>query len=267
MKKLALLLIAAGLMFTACDKDDPSKLDPQQVMFALGINYTATWCGPCGNWGAPLIHDIEATSPGKVVAITNHASGDPMHNATLYGEMTADRETGGGIPSFWVGDSKVSSGDAVSSTQALLANVPDAGMDYAVVRTGNTFDIDVQVKFFNDVTGDYYLSTYILESGIDGSTNAGAFKQNGVSNPDTYKHDFVIRSSATGNAYGEMITSGATANQTFDKNYSMNIDLTWTNDVYVVCILWKYDAASAAPTYKFVNAFYDKAKITEGTTE
>lgn len=267
MKKITFLIIAVAFFFSSCNKDDVSKLDPQQVMYALGINYTATWCGPCGNWGAPLIHSIADVSPGKVVAMTVHASGDPMYLETLYGQFTADRTTGGGIPSFWVADLKVSSGDAESQTTASLATIPDAGMDYAITRTGNNFNVNVQVKFFNAVQGDYYLSTLVLESGIDGSTNSGAFKQNGVSNPDTYKHDYVLRASATGNAYGELITSGATADQTFDKTYDIALDLTWTNDVYVVCILWKYDPASAVPTYKFVNAFYDKTKITEGTAE
>ena len=61
-----------------------------------------------------------------------------------------------------------------------------------------------------------------------------------------------------------MIASGAIEkDQTFDKEYNITIDPTWTNDVYVVCVLWKKDGS--APAYKYVNAFFDKAKITEPT--
>jgi len=265
MKKLAILMIGATLMFTACDKDkDVDKLNPTQDMYGFAINYTATWCGPCGNWGAPLIHDIKNVNANKVVAITCHASGDPMYIANLYSEFDNDRTDGGGIPSFWVGDVSVSSGSAVSTMQSLLANIPAAGMDYRITKTSTAFEIKSQVKFFSAATGEYYLSTFVLEDGIDGSTNSGAYKQNGTANPDTYEHDFVLRASATGNSYGELIVNGSVAkDQTFDKEYSINIDPTWVNDVYVVQILWKKEGVD--PAYKFVNAFFDRAKITAPT--
>jgi hypothetical protein len=263
MKNLAFLLLASVLFFTACDKENSGdKLNPTQTMYGLAINYTATWCGPCGNWGAPLIHDLKNVNASKVVAITVHASGDPMYLQNLYSEFSADRTTGGGIPSFWVGDI-TGSGGATANMQSLLAQIPDAGIDYKIVKNNGVFEIKAQVKFFNAVQGEYYLSTLVLEDGIDGSTNSGAYKQNGVSNPETYKHDFVLRASATGNSYGELLVNGpVTQNQTFDKTYSVNIDPTWTNDVYVVCLLWKKDNSTGAPNFKFVNAFVDKSKIT-----
>lgn len=229
--------------------DDGSCVTVQQKAGAFAVNYTATWCGPCGSWGAPLIHDIEAAGD-NVVAITAHASNDPMHVPALYSSFASSRPTGGGIPSFWVGDVK---DGGVAGAQALLAQTPPAGMEFVATKNGSTMSVDVDVVFFEAVQGDYYLSVYILEDGIDGSATAGAYKQNGVSNPDTYEHDFVLRTAATPNdAYGEKIASGSIASgAAFDKSYEIPLDASW-DDVYVAVCLWRYDASTSM--YKFVNA-------------
>ncbi|HRY98587.1 MAG TPA: Omp28-related outer membrane protein [Bacteroidales bacterium] len=227
--------------------DDGSCVTPLQKQGAFAINYTATWCGPCGNWGAPRIHEMAAAG-SPVVAITAHASGDPMHNSVLYGSFSSCRPTGGGIPSFWVGD--IDDG-MPSDVTAMLLQTPPAGLEFIAARDGNNMNVAVRSLFFQNVTGEYYLSVYLLEDGIDGSASAGEYAQNGVANPDTYKHDYVLRAAATPNsAYGEMIASGSiAAGSKFDKTYSIPVDATW-NDVYVAVCLWKKDGSF----YSFVNS-------------
>lgn len=229
--------------------DDGSCVTVEQKQGAFAVNYTATWCGPCGDWGAPKIHDIEAAGE-NVVAITAHASGDPMFNEVLYNSFAASRPTGGGIPSFWVGD--VDDGGAGTASTILL-QTPPAGLQFSATKTGDVMNVDAQAYFFDAVNGEYYLSVYILEDGIDGSASSGSYAQNGVANPETYKHDFVLRTAATpNNAYGEMIASGAIpAGTSVSKSYSITLDPSW-NDTYVAVCLWKYDNGNNF--YSFVNA-------------
>lgn len=262
-KLLALsLVIALAFSFTACDDDDDnnsnSGLNPKQEQWAFAINYTATWCGHCGDWGAPLIHDMNAE--GKTLAICAHGSNDPMNNP-LYSNFQTDRPSGGGIPSFWVGDTKSGSSSGISDVQNLKAQTATAGIDMNYGISGGNATVQLAVKFFEAGTGDYYLSVYVLEDGIDGSSSAGSYKQSGTSSSypnDDYEHNFVLRASNVADqAYGELIISDPASGKTVTKNYDIPVDASWDQDVYVGAILWKKDG-SGSPQYKFVNAYKKK---------
>ncbi|MCF8368493.1 MAG: Omp28-related outer membrane protein [Bacteroidales bacterium] len=255
MKNIYLVFLSLMIfsLFSCNKKEDESPQDdglsPVKEQWGFALNYTATWCGPCGAWGAPLIHDY--AEQGKVVAITAHASGDPMHKATLYNSFENVRTDGGGIPAFWVGDKKTTNlGDMVT----LLAETPTAGIALQYEISGANIAVKTKTKFFDAGSGDYYLSVLVLESGIDGSSSSGAYAQNGTSTPATYQHDFVLRASAVdGNAYGELIATDPAKDAAFTKDYTIPFDEAWDNDVYVVAILWNKDLGST-PVYKFVNA-------------
>lgn len=143
MKKLLLAILALGLVFTSCKKDEEEEttLSPSAAQRGFVINYTASWCGPCGSWGAPLIHDYANAAPSGV-AITAHASGDPMNNS-LYSSFSSDRTTGGGVPSFWVGDTKTTSPSAMTD---LLGQPAEAGVDYKYSVSGTTIRGDALKK-------------------------------------------------------------------------------------------------------------------------
>ena len=259
MRKLLLLLAVVGLLFTACKKKDgdgdENSLNPTATQNGFAINYTATWCGHCGDWGAPLIHDYATDAPNGV-AICAHASGDPMNNQ-LYSSFTADRTTGGGIPSFWVGDTKTNDGGAM---KGLLNQASPCGVDYKYSIADGVMTIDTKTKFFSAAQGDYYLSVLVLEDGINGNSTAGQYKQGGTSNSypnDDYHHDFVLRaSSVTGNAYGALIAQNPAVDFEIEKSYTINVDGSWVNP-YAVCIIWELDP-SGTPQYKFVNSLKKK---------
>ncbi|MCX6231690.1 MAG: Omp28-related outer membrane protein [Bacteroidetes bacterium] len=263
MKRNSIILLLALLIIGtfSCKKDDsstiPAKtsssatLNPVQKQWGLVLEYTASWCGPCGQWGAPTMHDL-CTSSSYVVGIANHASGEPMYNAALYSSFFNDRTDGGGIPSFWIGD--VPNYQA-STLSTLLAQPCKAAVDLNFTKTATTMTVNTQTKFFADDNGDYYLSVLVLESGIDGSASApSGYKQNGTTDP-AYTHQHVLRASAVeGSGYGESIIKGAvTAGQTINKSYTITLDASWTKTVFPVAVLWKYDASSAVPKYKFIN--------------
>ncbi|HRZ43401.1 MAG TPA: Omp28-related outer membrane protein [Bacteroidales bacterium] len=256
MKKILLALTAVVLLFGACKKTDDNNnnntgITVKKEQWALAINYTATWCGYCGSWGAPLIKETGALP--RVVAITPHASNDPMYNATFYSQFNAERATGGGIPSFWVNDTKTGQGDTKSAAQTATSLMPSAALGMEATRNGAVYNVKVKAEWYTAGTGEYYLSVFLLESGIDGSASAGQYKQSGTSDP-AYTHSFVFRTCATSSLYGDMIASSPAAAYTVEKEYAINILPDWQKTVYPVAILWKYDPTSAKPNYKFVNA-------------
>ncbi len=261
MKKLLLLTIVFTLTFGGCKKkkeNDEDPLSPSQEQRGFAINYTAKWCGPCGNWGAPLIHHYADEAPDGAI-ICAHAAGDPMNNG-LYSSFRNDRTTNGGIPSFWVGDTFTQSNNAMNS---LLNQSAIAGVDYRYSIDGNTIKVDTKVKFFDNGQGDYYLSVIILEDGIPGDSSTGDYAQSGTSQSypnDDYHHDFVLRaSSVQGEAYGEKITTNPSSGSEEDNSYSIDIESGWNKDnIYPVCIIWKYDSSGQYPRYKYINSLKKK---------
>lgn len=262
LRSLIFLLISL-LLVTACkkndeeDKDSPQNTGPEvnNEQWALAINYTATWCFFCGDWGAPMMHDLNNLD--RVVCLSLHSSGDPMNNG-LYNSFSSDRLIGTGIPSFWIGDLKSGSSNSVQFATTLKSQFATAGLGMEYTITGDIMDIKVKAKFFEAGNGDYYLSVLLLEDGIDGSSASGTYQQNGTGSSypnDDYIHNYVVRMSAdAGKAYGEVIVSNPTTNQEVTKEYSLTINENWENFVYPVAILWRLDEQDAAPHYKFINA-------------
>lgn len=255
MKKYLIVLLPAFLFLIACDKDEtedgPTELVVVQEQVGFAINYTATWCGPCGDWGAPLIHDFADAGNGNVVAITAHASGDPMYNNSLYSSFNSDRPDGGGIPSFWVGDKSTTK---MSDMNELLSRNPIAGVALNYSVEGSTMTVNTRTQFFSTVSGIYHLSVLLLESGIDGSSSAGDYEQNGTAYPESYAHDFVLRaSSVEGLAYGEKIVVDPSKGDVLDKQVSFTINANWTNSLYPVAIIWKKNSLGE-PVFEFINA-------------
>lgn len=258
MKKLSLILLTFVLILGACKKDEEETagLEPTSTQNGFAINYTATWCGYCGDWGAPLIHKWGADA-SKAVVICSHASNDPMNNS-LYGEFSADRTTGGGIPSFWVGDTKTTDNNAM--IDLVGSGSAKAGVDYSYEVSGTTMTVKTKTKFFSPEAGEYYLSVLALEDGINGNSTAGQYTQSGVSNSypnDDYHHDYVLRASASGSAYGTLIASNPANEAVVDKDYTITLDPSWKSP-YAVVIIWKYDASASAPQYKYINALKKK---------
>ena len=259
MKKLFYLLLLSGLLFSACKKDDEgddetTSLNPKQEQRGFAINYTGSWCYYCGQWGADLIHDYADMAPSGAVICAH--TGDPMANSPLYNSFTSDRTTGGGVPSFWVGDTKT---NQASEMNVLLNQSAPCGVDYNYSVKDGKMTVDLKVKFFEAAQGDYYLSVLVLEDGIPGGTSApSGYAQNGTSDPN-YTHDFVLRSSATpSDAYGESILTDPAKDKEFTQTYTIDIDASWTHDVYPVCVVWRYDSAGNEPHYKYVNSLKKK---------
>lgn len=255
MKRTTLLFLALAFIFSSCNKDEETETSadqpfvPTQEQWGFAINYTATWCGPCGDWGAPLIHEL--SEAGNVVAITAHGSGDPMFNSALYTSFDTDRPTGGTIPAFWIGDKK---SNIVSYMETLMQQTPIAGIVIESTRNDSTMTVKTKTEFFNEGSGKYFLSVLILEDGIDGSASSGEYAQNGVINPTTYKHDFVLRaSSISNNAYGEEIVVDPEKGAVIEKEYVITLNPDWDQYVYPVAILWYVDLFGN-PIFKFVNA-------------
>ncbi|MCX6273252.1 MAG: Omp28-related outer membrane protein [Bacteroidetes bacterium] len=234
--------------------DDGSCLKIEKKQYGFIIEYTAAWCVYCGGTnGAVKMHELYKT--GNVVAIAAHAAnGDPMNNAGLYNSFNSCRPDGGGIPHFWIGDiDDGSSGDLT----ALKAKTPEAGVVLSSQVVGDSLKVKAVTEFFKALDGDYFLSVYVMEYGIDGYSGGSGdpYFQVGTSDP-TYMHDLVLRSANTPSfAYGEQIvTTSVEKDATITKNYSIAIDSQWNmQKVYTVACIWKKNKDTGF--FEFVNGY------------
>lgn len=237
--------------------DDGSciALGPKQYGFVL--EYTATWCVNCGIWGTPTMHELIAM--GDVIGIACHGDNDPMYNAGLYTSFSSARPDGGGIPSFWIGDESMPPTPSAypGKMTTLMSRDPDASIICQGVRKDDSVTITAYSEFLKDLTGDYYVSVMITETGIDGSATSGAYKQEGTTTPDTYTHQHVLRAAYGNNCYGSLISSGSViAGKMFQKNYTLYVDPTWTEQLATVVVLWKKNGMM----YEYINAFENSIK-------
>ena len=263
MKRIFLLAIVSVAVLSSCKKegctdpmslnydpdagkDDGSCVSVSAQHKALLTDITATWCGPCGSWGAPEFNAAVEANHDNAVPMALHASssGDPMYNQTAY--AIANGMGFGGYPTLSV-DLEGDYWNAASLTSAIQAvnASPTVGGSVASMRVnGGTLEIDAMASFFETTTGEFYLGVYIMENGII-YDQAGTTETNDV-------HDHVLRGSATTGAWGEMISSGeVNSGDSFKKSYSVTADPSWnTDELYVATILWRKSGAD----YIVVNA-------------
>lgn len=258
MKKIFTMLLALMVVFTACKKDDDDKKDalkPTAAQKGFCLEWTSITCGICGSTGGPLLKQYSEDAPqGAMIAVHVNQSDSMKVPSATYWAFSEDRPTGGGIPSFYVGDVKTSTSDVDAVKNLVNSGDAVAGVDISYTRSGNTMSIKTLTKFFDNAVGDYYLSVYVLEDGIDGGDNAPQGYDQAGGGAD-YKHNFVLRAEATP-TMGEMIASNPSNGKAEAKSYTVTLDTDW-DDVYPVAVIWKYDD-SASVKYSYVNSIRKK---------
>ncbi len=276
MKKLILFLSAIILLFanSSCKKEEikedeepivpvvpANDLTPDATQWAFMGLLTSTTCGICGGSGYQNFNSIKQNNSGKVVALAFHCNSpdDAMVNNALYGSYVSSRPSGGGIPSFHIGDDKTTTSGMQPYVTVLLSRIPEAQVKFKTAIEGEDIKVTSKIKFFKEVTGDYYVSFYLCENGIDGSSTAPAgYVQSGGG--AGYKHNNVVRSANKFNsAYGVKITTAATtaANTVFDYECTIAFSTNWNiANLFVTAVIWKKNPDNSATCqYLFVNGW------------
>lgn len=225
----------------------------QEKQYSLFYKYTATWCGPCGDWGGGAFTGVTDANPGKILAFTLQSSDDfsTASNTDVFTAFAA-KWPYGGTPNFQCntvacGTNVSLAGPEIATTNA-LAPTAGIGIHYTIGAGTNAgkLNINAYVKFFSAVSGEYFAGVYILHKSI-------VKAQNTSSGMDaTYLHHHVMMSHVTA-VFGDPIASGSIGagkvyNLGFVFPYTDIDDLDLTK-MDVVGILWKKNGT----TYDLVN--------------
>lgn len=253
MKKLLALIPAAALAFTwvSCNKDEVGTDEVISVSSkykAVVFEYTATWCGPCGTYGYPVMHDIMHSygdSAHQAVAIVMHRPDDLVDNEPAGQDDIATFFGFSGTPDGAVNMFSAYPNENTYTTkinQAVAANATaKAGVGMAYSFVGNVMTLNTKTVFFSDLTGTYNLGVYVVENDLQNTQNG----QTGV-----VDHDYVLRACADGKAFGATIASNPAKGTKVDGTYSITLptETQNKNNVKVVCVIYKVDPSTGDPT-------------------
>lgn len=271
MKKLLALMAIAAIAFVSCKKDDDNSssngggsnagLVVEKKNRALLLDFSETWCPPCGSYGGPSFDSCMSLEGDNLTLMKVYGSSTPSGLNSSISNGMASAYGVSGVPDFWVNGYELAPGGGVYSSiasnfnwvkgkaTAFAADSVIAGVAMAKTIVGDSMKIVSRVKFFKEQPAgvDYRLALYVVEEGIiaNQQTSSGA-----VSN---YEHNNLVRKS-TGSTYsGVALNSSApiVADQLFDSTYTVALNPAWDYDnLKVVGVIWK----GGSTPFKVVNS-------------
>jgi hypothetical protein len=278
--KVSGAVIALAFLFTSCASDLSTSeikgcMDPASVSYnpeatvdnggcvyipkkqnSLFYKYTATWCGPCGEWGAPAFEEVVEAKKGQILAFTLQVSDDFTSNFNFPIQPVMDslsaRYPYTGTPNFVVNNTAVgtSYSNAYSSIATNTAATPTAGVavQWTVGAGPNAgkLNINAYTQFFSATNGTYQMAVYVLYKKVVNEQNVDP---NGMQNDFEHHHVLI---GAVNTPWGKEVGKGSIAadkvsHLSYVYEYPSNVNVA---DLEVVAVLWKKNTSGS---WDFVN--------------
>jgi len=253
-KSISLLAIAAVLVISSCSKDDDNNSGTdttgkgtqsiEKRNRALFMDFTATWCGPCGQYGGPNFDAAISTANEDTLLTAMKVyspSSEPGMGHPFYSSLTSALNVNG-IPAFFVNTTSASTSTSNVVTKAVAFQNDTskiiAGIAVSKTITGDSMKVSTKTQFFKSQnTGiDYKMAIYIVEDNVIETQLVGS------TDNLNYVHRNVLRAS-NASTYSGLSINSATAiavDQVFEKTYSIYLNPAWNKaNLKVIAVLWK----------------------------
>jgi thiol-disulfide isomerase/thioredoxin len=228
--------------------DDGTCAYPVFQSKGILFDITATWCGPCGDWGAPLFDTASAQNKGNVISIGVHPSdSDPFYNTVAEGFATNYPDFTGYPTIVYNNEMDFGPGGEPAIMSAITAfnSVDPLASSIAIAEVSNgQMEITAQTRWFDNMTGVVHMVVYILEDGQK-------YPQAPLNNPE-YVHNHVLRGSMNNEPFGEAVLNGDSWDgKSETRTYTVNLEDSWVeNNISIFSVLWK----STPDGWEFINA-------------
>lgn len=233
--------------------DDNSCVVIAQKQNSLLIKFTATWCGPCGSWGAPTFKNLYSNLKGDVLAMSAQVNDalTTSKNAPIVNALDGKYQYSG-TPSFALNNTcyNQTTGSFPSLVDAAALTEPKmgAGVKYTVGAGANAgkLNVNLYVKTFQNQTGEFYAATYVLGKKVIATQLVDGDYVN------EFEHHHVILGVVGDNPWGEKLQDGSTykKDDVLNKQYVYEFDPSWKlSEITLQTVIWKKTGNS----YEFIN--------------
>lgn len=275
MKKNFIIVFAAFIMvaLASCSDDDGSAVDPNKPgggggnttpnvevegkNVALMEKVTATWCGPCGQWGWDLHKEIMESVGENGIVLAVHGSATSKLTNPLAVLLTESYDRGG-FPTFRSNFNDLTARPQPNSVdpRQTKSNMEDAAMTQEamgphlcaaakVEKTSNKVTLKATAKFFRDMDAnkEYFMAAWISEDLVREEQNG----RMGMA-----EHNNVFRGAANSNLWGVKIDKDPKKDNWFNHTFDINWNSAWNQDNSTI-ILVLMSKPKDSDKYEFVN--------------
>lgn len=238
------------------DLDASSFLEVEAKNMGVVAKRTATWCGPCGDWGFNYFDQLkEQYKDDAVFMAFNDAFVETPSEGDLYFSRVHQLfAIGGGTPHFFFNFDTIH-GTNYEGAWIIPEHVNSeviANSNYEYSLSDHKIRLKTTTKFFSSVEGEFLISPFLIIDNQEGS-QAGH-----PDSPNTVHSSFVANlahpvNSETIEPWAYKVAAGK-----IEKGYQINLEFEvnrneeWTDDdISFALVLYKRQGSK----YKFVNAF------------
>lgn len=260
MKKLLAIMAIAAIGFTSCKKDSSddttggggtSSLTVEAKNRGILIDFSETWCPPCGAYGGPAFDSCLSMESTKITAIKVYGSSTPSSMNSSISNGFSGAYSVSGVPDFWFNNTELNPGGGVYSSvssnfnwvntkaTAFAAEPVVAGVALKKEIVGDSIRVTTKVKFFAAQAAgqDYKLAVYVVEKNITAAQSVS-----GAGTVATYQHMNLVRASNASSYSGVSLNTSAaiTADQEFSNTYMIAKNAAWNvANLKAVAVIWK----------------------------
>jgi hypothetical protein len=225
----------------------PVRAQPvSETQQTLITKFTASWCGECGSWAWPLLHQLRDSLPTEVIFAAAH-----VDNSFLQSDIALEWKTNfasTGVPRLYLNGMQVlaSAGTAADVLQHLLDTIsglhqvpPVVNVGIETAWDGDLLQINTRTLFFQNTNGAFYLGVYLLENNVMAA-------QGGFSG--WVSHQWLLRTAVTDLPFGSLLSFGQQqAGTNFLRSFSTSTG-NWNIDhLDVMAVVWRREGNQYFP--------------------
>jgi hypothetical protein len=250
MKNLFILIVA---VLSVSNLNGQINVPPvQKSMYGI---FEATWCGNCGRYGIPITNQIINQTGNKAIFYTIHSSS----SSDLYSSTAGSLGNALGVSAVpkWTLNWEVVN-ESISTIESSIVNSinsnysatgadVNAGFEWRIEN--DTIHVETLTKFFNSLSGEFYVSLYLSEDSI------WAYQSNydpNIPSGHIY-HNHILRTSFSANPFGLEVAEGyIDAGSTYSNFHKIKVDPNWNLDqIHLSAIVWQKNGTDY--TFKNIN--------------
>lgn len=212
----------------------------------LITKFTASWCGECGSWAWPMLHQLRDSLPNEVVFAAAH-----VENSFLQSDIALEWEanfTSTEVPKLYLNRMHVpaNAGTAADVYQHLLDTITSLYQTPPVVNVGietswegDLLHVNTRTLFFQNANGAFYLGVYLLENNFMAA-------QGGFSG--WVAHQWLLRKAVTDLPFGSLLAFGQQAAGTeFLRSFTTSVSEWNIDQLDVMAVVWRREGNHYIP--------------------